>query len=31
MFKGPKETIRDNKISSYLVFDLPGVNCPFEI
>ena len=27
MFKGPQETVRDNKSSSYLVFELPGVNC----
>ena len=30
MFKGPQETIRDNKILSYPVFDLPGVNCMFK-
>ena len=27
MFKGPQETIRDNKSSSYPVFELPEVNC----
>ena len=27
MLKGPQETVRDNKSSSYLVFELPGVNC----
>ena len=27
MFKGPQETVRDNKSSSYPVFVLPGVNC----
>ena len=26
MFKGPQETVRDNKSSCYPVFDLPGVN-----
>ena len=29
MFKGPQETVRDNKSSSYLVFELPGINCSF--
>ena len=27
MFKRPQETVRDNKSSSYPVFELPGVNC----
>ena len=27
MFKGPQETVRDNKSWSYPVFELPGVNC----
>ena len=27
MFKGPQETVRDNKSLSYPVFELPGVNC----
>ena len=27
MFKGPQETVRDNKSSSYPVFKLPEVNC----
>ena len=27
MFKGPQETVRGNKSSSYPVFELPGVNC----
>ena len=27
MFKGPQETVRDNKSSSHPVFELPGVNC----
>ena len=31
MFKGPQETVRDNKILSYPVFDLPGVNCMFNV
>ena len=26
MFKGPHETVRDNKSSSYPVFELLGVN-----
>ena len=26
MFKGLQETVRDNKSSSYPVFELPGVN-----
>ena len=30
MFKGPQETVRDNKSSSYPVFELPGVNCTFS-
>ena len=31
MFKGPQETVRDNKILSYPVFELPGVNCMFNV
>ena len=27
MFKGPQETVRDNKSWSYRVLDLPEVNC----
>ena len=27
MFNWPQETVRDNKSSSYSVFQLPGVNC----
>ena len=27
MFKGPQETVRDSKNSSYPVFELLGVNC----
>ena len=27
MFKGPGKIVRDNKSSSYLVFELKGVNC----
>ena len=27
MFKGPRKIVRDNKSSSYLVFELMGVNC----
>ena len=27
MFKGPGKVIRDNKSSSYPVFELTGVNC----
>ena len=27
MFKGPHETVRNNKSSTYPVFELPGVNC----
>ena len=27
MFKRLQETVQDNKSSSYLVFELPGVNC----
>ena len=27
MFKGPRKIVRDNKSSSYLVFELTGVNC----
>ena len=29
MFKGPQQTVRDNKSSSYPVFELPRVNCTF--
>ena len=28
-FKGPQETVSDNKSLSYQVFELPGVNCMF--
>ena len=31
MFKGPQETVRDKKILSYPVFELPGVNCMFNV
>ena len=31
MFKGPQETVRDNKILSYPVFELPGVNCMLNV
>ena len=31
MFKGPQETVLDNKILSYPVFELPGVNCMFNV
>ena len=27
MFKGPGKIVRDNKSSSYPVFELTGVNC----
>ena len=27
MFKGPEKIVRDNKSSSYPVFELTGVNC----
>ena len=27
MFKGPGKVVRDNKGSSYPVFELTGVNC----
>ena len=30
MFKGPGKTVRDNKSSSYSVFQLTGVNCIFQ-
>ena len=30
MFKGPEETVRGNKSSSYPVFELPGVNCNLD-
>ena len=30
MFMGPQETVRDNKSSSYPVFQLPGVNCIYH-
>ena len=28
-FKGPKKIVRDNKSSSYPVFELPGVHCTY--
>ena len=31
MFKGPQETVRDKKFLSYPVFELPGVNCMFNV
>ena len=30
MFKGPGKIVRDNKSSSYPVFELTGVNCIYE-
>ena len=30
MFKGPEKIVRDNKSSSYPVFELTGVNCRYK-
>ena len=31
MFKEPQETVRNNKSSSYPVFEIPRVNCIIQI